>query len=449
PSTVYLYDLLTRQNLYANTKSDTMLGFALEKFLLIDQKSLRALVHQEDLPHVLDRLRGLANLGDGEVLEFECRVQHDSTEWRWVSLRNVVFARGVEGRPTQILGTVQDITERKQNELARIDGEQALYRAEQRWTVELERKVAERTQELIFYQTRLRALASELTLAEQRERQHIAIELHDYLSQLLVVGQMKLNQAKREEMTPRVLGLTQELEGVLSKALEYARSLVAELHPPVLREFGFTMALKWLAGQLSRRELIVAVDCDIAVEVQEDQAVLLFHSVRELLINVSKHSGTAHARVSVWIENRILHLCVSDDGAGFNLTNGSVAGKATKFGLFSIRERMEDLGGRMSIVSAPGQGTKVTLIVPQEIPLKQANYQRHLKSELRGDSLVPSAIHTAENGDALQGLSTPNVAKTSLTRVLLVDDHAMLRLGLRTVLENYPDIEVVGEATDG
>ncbi|MEO6308621.1 MAG: response regulator [Nitrospiraceae bacterium] len=450
PSTVFIYDLLTHRNLFANAKSDALLGYTLEELLLVDQEALKAMVHQKDLPHVLDSLTGLPHLRDGEVLEFECRVQHHSLEWHWVTLRNVVFARDVEGRPIQILGTVQDITERKQNELARIEGEQAVYRAEQRWTVTLEHKVTERTHELLYSQTRLRALASELTLTEQRERQRIAKELHDYLAQLLVVGQMKLNQAKREKMTPRLLGLTQELEGVLSKALTYARSLVAELHPPILRELGFAVAIKWLADQLSQQELIVAVDCDAALAVREDQAVLLFHSVRELLINVSKHSGTAHARVSVWLEDGMLHLCVSDDGAGINSAYGSATDKATKFGLFSIRERMEDLGGRMSVVSAPGQGTKVTLVVPhEEMSLEQANFQRAPESKLRQVSPAPSEFHTAENGDALRGLSSQNASKTSPTRVLLVDDHTMVRQGLRKVLEEYTDMEVVGEATDG
>ncbi len=118
--------------------------------------------------------------------------------------------------------------------------------------------------------------------------------------------------------------------------------------------------------------MTVAVDCDTDLPwVNEDQSVLLFQSARELLINVSKHAGTPRASVSVRIKDNLLHLCVADDGVGFESTHTSANGKAMKFGLFSIRERMEDLGGRMSIESAPGQGTKITLIVPLErTPLK-------------------------------------------------------------------------------
>ncbi len=101
---------------------------------------------QDDLPEVLQRLERLSSLGDGEVLEFECRLQHRSSEWRWINLRNVVFARDAEGQPIQILGTAQDITDRKQNEQSRMQREEELRRAEQRWTVLLEQKVTERTE---------------------------------------------------------------------------------------------------------------------------------------------------------------------------------------------------------------------------------------------------------------------------------------------------------------
>jgi len=439
PSTVYLYDLKYHRNVYANAKSQGFLGCSSDDLLLVGPEALKQLVHQEDLPMVLQRLERLSSLKDDEILEFECRLQHRSMEWRWINSRNVVFARDAEGQPIQILGTAQDITDRKQNEQSRIEKEEALRRAEQRWTLLLEQKVAERTGELNHSRSRLRTLASQLTLVEQRERQRIAGELHDYLAQLLALGRMKLGQAKRDDMTSRSRDFIEESEEVLAQALTYTRSLVAELSPPILRESGLPMAIKWLAEQMSRRNMTVAVGCDPDLPwVNEDQSVLLFQSARELLINVSKHAGTSRASVSVSVKEKLLHLCVADDGVGFDSTDTSATGKGMGFGLFSIRERMEDLGGTMSIESALGQGTKITLSVPLE------------EKSLDRNGVWPTGkSNKMETEVALPDIHSRNPRPTSVSRVLLVDDHVLLRQGLRTVLEEYADIEVVGEATDG
>jgi CheY-like chemotaxis protein/anti-sigma regulatory factor (Ser/Thr protein kinase) len=234
---------------------------------------------------------------------------------------------------------------------------------------------------------------------------------------------------------------------MLNEALTYTRSLVAQLTPPVLREFGLIVAIKWLADQMLRHEMRVSVNCDLELEqLQEDQAVLLFQSARELLINVSKHAGTGEASISVWIEEGMLHLCVADEGHGFDQSS-SAKMTANMFGLFSIRERMDALGGRMIIESSPGRGTKITLVVPYTEGAIKRDDQEAEKA------LEPLELEARSLSSPQPALFRPASAQeplvSSRTRVLLVDDHAMLRQGLRTVLEGYADIEVVGEATNG
>mgnify|MGYP001169657324 CR=1 FL=1 len=449
PSIVCLYDLRERRNVYMNATNETMLGYALRELQRHGHDALTPLVHANDLPHVWDRLACLPSMSDGEVLAFECRLQSLSMDWRWVNVRIVIFVRNAEGQPTQILGVAEDITDRKQNEQARLEGEAELLRVQQQWAAELEQKVSERTLELIHSRTRLRALASELTLTEQRERQRLATDLHDYLAQLLVFGRLKLGQAKRDSKTPWSGSVPEELDEVLAKALAYTRSLVAELSPPVLREFGLATALEWLAGHMKRQELTVTVNCDLKSRVvSEDQAVLLFQSARELLINVLKHSGTSQASVSAWINDNMLHLCVADDGAGFDPAHTPLNNSAATFGLFSIRERMEDLGGHMNIASALGQGTTVTLMVPLEhssatSPSPATRNNGFQQASSAQSTLNPTTINSAPRS------VTPQRGRTSIARVLLVDDHTLLRQGLRSALEEYQDIEVVGEAKDG
>lgn len=186
------------------------------------------------------------------------------------------------------LGASFDVTENK-------EAEERL----QRWSVDLERAVNQKTGELRRSQEQLRALANELNLTEQRERKRLATELHDYLAQLLVVVRMKLRQTVPLITGARVSDLLKEADQALTQSLEYTRSLVAELTPPTLKEFGLLDAMTWLAAQMQRHGLTVTVQQDTdEPAIPEDQAVLLFQSVRELLFNVLKHARAKEATIT-------------------------------------------------------------------------------------------------------------------------------------------------------
>ncbi len=297
---------------------------------------------------------------------------------------------------------------------------------------QLERLVGERTQELVESQNRLRALAIELNLAEQRERRRLAGELHDYLAQWLVLCRLKLGQIRRVGLPKTADEKVRETEEVLTQALDHSRSLIAELSPPVLQEHGLPAGLKWLGEQMQRRGLrvIVNVDDDVSLSLPHDWTVLLFQSVRELLMNALKYAGSTEVVVQVQqCENR-LYIEVCDDGVGFDLAADAVTTTTSKFGLFNIRERMRALGGSFDIQSSSGQGTTATLSLPL--------------GEVRGKGLGVRGEEPKVQKDP-----SPLTPHPSRVRVLLVDDHAMVRQGLRTVLDSYADIEVVGEAWDG
>jgi signal transduction histidine kinase len=231
-------------------------------------------------------------------------------------------------------------------------------------TKNLEDRITERTQQL-------RAMATELNLAEQQERKRLAAELHDHLQHLLVLGKIKIGQGKR--YTPPIPALTevmQQVDEVLSDALRYTRTLVAELSPSVLRDLGLPAALKWLGEYMEKLSMTVSVTLpeQPPPTLPEDQAVLLFQSVRELLINASKYAGTGSAAVTLEYRDDQLRIGVRDEGVGFDVggaAGGAAAGGASsKFGLFSIRERMQALGGSFEIESTPGQGVRATLTLP-------------------------------------------------------------------------------------
>ena len=301
----------------------------------------------------------------------------------------------------------------------------------------LEHLVEERTEELVQSQDRLRALATELNLAEHRERKRLADELHDYLAQLLVLCRLNLGQMKRIGLPPKAEEKVRETEEVLSKALHYSRTLMAELSPPVLHEHGLPAGLRWLGEQMARRGLTVRVDTGGITDVRlpDDSAVLLFQSVRELLLNALKYAECNEVAVRMEQADGRLRIEICDDGVGFDLVvaeSYSPTAMSSKFGLFSIRERMTALGGWFDLKSSSGEGTTAALVMPLE----------------RAEVNVPNAEPFRGVGSRSEN-SARHQQDTKQIRVLLVDDHAMVRQGLKSVLDSYADIRVVGEAWDG
>jgi PAS domain S-box-containing protein len=309
----------------------------------------------------------------------------------------------------------------------------------QRWSDELTKAVSLKTHELLESQDRLRSLAAEVGRAEQRERKRIATELHDHLQQMLVFCKLRLGQGRQQAAAiPACAEVIKQVDDVLSEALTYSRTLVAQLCPPVLQEFGLAAALQWLGEQMSQRELHVSVHVE-HIPIPEEQAVLLFQSVRELLMNVVKHAGTAYASVEMERDKNALRIEVRDGGSGFDpaVVQLYASAQPPKFGLFSIRERMKAFGGILEVETGLGKGTSAVLLLPLE----------ETKNETSGSPVYdqPVAVGQLKRGAG----ETPRPSEKHRLTVLLVDDHAMMREGLRSVLEAHSDIHIVGEASDG
>jgi len=298
----------------------------------------------------------------------------------------------------------------------------------------LEERVRERTQELAMSSSRLRALATDLTIAEQRERRRLAMELHDYLAQMLVVTRMKVAQLQKQDHDEDVRTILQDADQLLHQSLDYTRSLVSELTPQALYERGLGAALQWLGDQMSRQQILkVEVSLDVPkLQLPETDAVLLFHSIRELLFNVFKHGKTNQACVSMIHAQNVLSITVSDCGCGFDVSHLK-DDHSDRFGLLSIRERMIALGGGFDLQSVPGKGTVASLRLP------------HTASDENVED-----TQVAEEQGRVKHVST-SVSQHVMTplRILIVDDHQMVREGLCCILEEYDDLTVVGEASTG
>jgi signal transduction histidine kinase len=214
---------------------------------------------------------------------------------------------------------------------------------------------------------RLRALASELTLTEQRERRRLAKVLHDHLQQLLVGAKFQAAVLGRRSDDEGVKKKAREIEELLDESIESSRSLTAELSPPILHEGGLAVGLEWLARWMADKHGL-SVELPLKPEVSpttEDVKVLVFESVRELLFNVVKHAQTKSATVTMQrqLDNR-MRIEVTDNGVGFDPGVTKSAASGNGFGLFSIRERLDLIGGHLEVTSSPGNGSCFAITAP-------------------------------------------------------------------------------------
>lgn len=298
--------------------------------------------HPDDLPEVEAQLCLLTP--EHPSVFVENRVYSATNQEYWMQFANRGFF-GDDGRLLEIQSVGRDITERKKAELALREAH-----------LQMERRVVERTEQM-------RRLGIEKALAEERERQAVARDLHDGLGQLLHVAKIRLDALL--EAYPNAADAGHKLDALLAEASRQVRSLTAQLSPPVLAKLGLSPALRWLGEEMERSYgLNVEVNCSGPAPVLAPaQANILFRSARELLINTAKHSGCKQARLKLTQTAEFLRLSVEDDGVG--LANVSDAWNQTQgFGLASIRERLTYLGGQSEIFSAAGTGFRVVLQMP-------------------------------------------------------------------------------------
>lgn len=229
----------------------------------------------------------------------------------------------------------------------------------------IERKRSE--SQLLRYQQELRSLATELALSEERERRRIAQALHDRIGQVLALINIKVGALLQRARSRELARALQDIRGLVSESVAETRSLTFDLSPPILYELGLEAALEWLSERVQRQYGVeVEVRCSgTAIALDTEWSATLFAAVRELLVNVGKHAQAATA--TVFLKRRPGHivLIVEDRGVGMEPSpRSSVTPGTDGFGLFSLRERVGFMGGRVEISSKRGQGTRVTLRVP-------------------------------------------------------------------------------------
>lgn len=233
------------------------------------------------------------------------------------------------------------------------------------WDITAQRRAQRK---LLAYQKRLRDLASEISLTEERERKRLAIELHDQVTQNLILFKINLGELREKELPGELVKPLDEIYKHLDQIIHDMRSLTFDLVSPTLYELGLEAAVReYLNEEIQQKHGIRTEFEDDAQPkpLNDDVCALLYRAVRELLINVIKHAQARYVKVSICRSNDNMRINVVDDGVGFKPpTDGFDLSKTVGFGLFSIRERLSYLGGSVEIESRPGEGTRVKLVAP-------------------------------------------------------------------------------------
>ena len=250
-----------------------------------------------------------------------------------------------------------------------------------------ERKRVE--QEISQYQTKLKemvaqavakvqVLSIELMTSEARERREISEDLHDNLGQSLALIRFKLRSLTAQDDGTEDGPARRQIQGIavsVERAIQSVRSLTAQLWPPVLYKFGLGAALEWLVLEMETNNgLSLSLQLDSLGPLDEVTSIFLFRAVRELLNNVWKHAQVSRAELSASmnVASRMLALRVADDGVGFDIEEIHNSQTANRFGLFSVCERIKLIGGTVDLVSHPGRGTVVTIMLPVPAPVAPA-----------------------------------------------------------------------------
>ncbi len=267
-------------------------------------------------------------------------------EKKWVCTDKVPY-RDEQGNVSGVIAFVSDITERKKAEAKLLD-----------------------------YQAKLKSLASQLSVTEERERRRIATDLHDHIGQSLVFSKLKLDELQHSTNSSELTKALNEISNNIAQVIQDTRTLTFDLSSPILNEIGFETAVsEWLEEKIKEKHGIKTEfeDDGQAKLLDDDIRALLFRNVRELLVNVVKHAKAHNVKISISKVDSQICVSVEDDGVGFKSAEvTSLASENDRFGIFSIKERLEQLGGYLEIDSEKDRGSKITMTAP----LKLTNSQR-------------------------------------------------------------------------
>ena len=216
---------------------------------------------------------------------------------------------------------------------------------------------------------RLSLLSSKIIKTQEEERKRIAEQLHDQIGQTLTAMKMNLEMISRSlsNGSKRIKARVLDTQQLLTETLEDVRYLTSDLRPTMLDDFGLVPTLRWYGQSFSKRfNIKFHLTENIVGRLSSEIETLLYRITQEGLTNVAKHSKAKNVWVDLFFENSNVYINIKDNGIGFDaekLFNGDLT--KNSFGLISMRERVELLGGEFCIKSKINNGTRITIKIPR------------------------------------------------------------------------------------
>jgi PAS domain S-box-containing protein len=322
---------------YISPSIKNLLGYEQSQFI---GKKVFRLVHRDDI-QLLKRAMGQKVFSGLAPEALSIRVRHKKGHFVWLEFLSSPVYKGKE--VSYYVTSARDITQ---------------------WVIA--------RKEIQEYQTVLQKMTTEMTLIEEKQKKEIAVNIHDHLSQSLVISKMKINELKKN---PQLKIIDKDLlfiEARVSEALENSRKITHELSPRILYQLGLIDALNWL---LENTEATHQIACRMnsnitSINLSEIQSILLYRSIQEVIMNIIKYASASLITLDFDKNNLSLDILITDNGVGFDTSvlddyhnNHSGSG----FGLFTVKERIKNIQGEFTIASKINVGTTVKIIVPLTI----------------------------------------------------------------------------------
>ncbi|TXD52652.1 MULTISPECIES: response regulator [unclassified Polaribacter] len=317
---------------YISPSIKNLLGYEQSEFL---GKLVFSIVHKEDLQSFKNALE--QKLFSGTASEaFTFRVRHKKGHFIWLEFLSSPVYRNK--KISYFVTSARDVTQ---------------------WVVA--------KQEIQKYQTSLQELTTEITLIEEKQKKEIAINIHDHLSQSLIISKMRINELKKNPQLKIIAKDLEFIEKHISTALKNSRKITYDLSPPVLHQLGIIDALSWLLEEIEENHKIACrLNSSITtLKLDNVKSILLYRSIQEIINNAVKYANASLITLDLDKTDLGVDILISDNGDGFDtsvLQNHNHSG--TGFGLFTVQERLKNIQGKCTIISKTNKGTIVKFFIP-------------------------------------------------------------------------------------
>lgn len=321
---------------YISPSIKNLLGY--EQSSLLGEKLLD-IIHKDDLKPLKDLMKQKM-LGANDMDAYTIRVLHKEGHFVWLEfLTSPVYKNK---KISYYVSSARNIT---------------------RWVLA--------KQEIQEYQTSLQEMTVEITLIEEEQKKEIASNIHDHLSQSLVISKMRINQLKKNPQLKMIEDDLKFIEEHISEALDNSRKITYELSPPVLYQLGIIDALNWLLEKVEENHKIgYRINSNLSsLKLDDAKSILLYRSIQEIINNTIKYANATLITLDINKNNLGLDILMTDNGVGFDTSvlNNHRNHTGSGFGLFTVQERIRNIQGKFTIVSKVNTGTTVKFFIPLAI----------------------------------------------------------------------------------